>query len=193
MLSFEKQFNSFYPTLKMISARYARGTSIPVAEFESSLSEEFFLKYDLFDPERKDNFSAFMRVVLTQRASRVANRKEKKYYDNVVFYEDTKENDQGEEVEFDLPSDYNLEKDVIQRAERKTDADKLELINALSENADSITKDIIQEYLRGEHARPTAIGKAIGVHNMTVERKLKSLSKNFTGKSRYEIDAYLVV
>lgn len=192
-MNFNKQFNSFYPILVAISRRYAAGTDIPFEEYESSLSEEFFLKYEGFDPNKSDNFNAYMRVVLTQRASRVANRSERKFYDNMVFFESEQENEEGEVQEFDIPLEWDLEEHVIKKLESKTDDDKRELINALVKETDSITKKIVTEYLRNEDAKPTGIGKALGIHHQTVIRKLSYLSRNFDEREFGEIDAYLAV
>lgn len=192
-MEFEKQFNSFYPILLAISRRYAAGTDIPFEEYESSLSEEFFLKYEGFDPEINNNFNAYMRVVLTQRASRLANRRERKYYDNVVFYETGKEDGEGEIQEVDFPLEWDLEEHVIESLETKTDADKRELVNVLTKKIDSVTQKIVAEYLRNEDATPTGIGNKLGIHHQTVIRKLSYLSRNFNEREFGEIDAYLAV
>lgn len=190
-MNFEQQFNSFYPILVGISKRYARTTSVPYEEYESALSEEFFLKYESFDPDVRDNFNAFMRVVLTQRATRVANRRERDFYDNVVFYEGFDED--GEDEGFDVVSDWKMENHVEDLKAIKTDADKLELISALTETSDSVTKKIVREFLSNENANPTAIGKALGIHHQVVIRKLGYLSRNFTENKFGEVGAYLAV
>lgn len=209
-MEFKEKFNSFYPTLQEISKRYAAGTDIPYEEYESSLSEEFYLKYNMFDSEKRDNFGAYMRVVLTQRASRVANRTERKYYDSMMFYEAGMVGDDGETQEIDFPYIKNrdiplsvshediqfswaVEEQVINDMENKTDADKRELIDALITNSDSLTKNIISEYLKSEDANPTGIGKKLGIHHQTVIRKLKRLAREFNEREFGEIDAYLAV
>lgn len=192
-MNFEKQFNSFYPTLKTIARRYSQATDIPYEEYESALCEEFFLKHHDFDHRKNPSFEGYMRVRLTQRATRVAGRKERIFYDNSYFYEGQAVNEEGEEMEFELADGFCLEEYVITLEERKTDADKRELINALISNTDDTTKVIVQEYLRGEHARPTGIGRAIGVHHQTVRRKLNSIARNYTESKFGKLDAYLVV
>lgn len=187
-MEFNKKFNSFYPVLISIAKRYSRSTAIPFEEYESSLCEEFYLKYESFDSDRRDNFNAFMRVVLTQRATRLANRREREFYDNVEFYEASTFDEDGEEQEFDIPSDFDLEDHVI----KKTDEDKRQLIQALAGKADSITQKIVNEFLKGEHASPTAIGRALGVHHQVIARKLTYLSRNFNENEFGEIDSYLV-
>lgn len=190
-MSFETQFNSFYPTLKQIARRFSETTRIPYEEFESSLCEEFFTKYDSFDPKKRNNFSAFMRVVLTQRAIRVTKRKEGIYYENVGYIEDLKSED-DEDGQVDFKDDYDLEDDLIRRSEIKTDADKRQLINALVRDSDQTTINIVREVLAGTDAKPTAIGKALGIHHQTVTRKLKYLSRKFDESIFGEIDTYLV-
>ncbi len=195
-MKFEKQFNSFYPTLRQISIRFSRTTGIPVEEFESTLCEEFYLKYAHFDPQKKDSFTAYMRVVLTQRAMRMAGRKETEFYrkeELFVGQEDSSEDGDDVAVELEIVDEFNLEEYVASKAEHKTDADKRQLINALSKNTDSVTKKIITEYLRSENAKPTAIGKAIGIHHQVVKRKVKKLARNFNESEFGNIEAYLAV
>jgi len=193
-LKFEEKFNSFYPTLVAISKRYSAGTGIPVEEFISSLSEEFFKKFNNFNPDKKDNFTAYMRVILTQRATRVANRQERKFYDSIMYIEDGKKDKDGKTQELDFPSEWDLEEHVISLQTKKTDADKRELINALIEKSDSVTKLIVNEYLKSSDApSPTGIGRKLGIHHQTVIRKLKYLSRNFSEREFGEIDDFLVV
>lgn len=189
-MNFEKQFNKFYPILQAIAKRYARTTSVPYEEYESSLSEEFFLKYKDFNPRRNANFNAFMRVVLTQRASRVANRTEGSFYDSITYLE-TSSIDDEEEQELEIAFDWDLEEHVLEELEKKTDEDKRQLINALVDKSDPTTKQIVAEYLHSEHARPTAIGKALGIHHQTIIRKISYLARNFNESKFGEIDAYL--
>lgn len=192
-MNFNKQFNKFYPILEEIAKRYARTTSVPYEEYESSLSEEFYLKYNDFDPKKRNNFNAFMRVVLTQRASRVANRAEGSFYDRITYLE-TPSNDidsDEDDNDFEIASEWDLEEHVISNLEKKTDEDKLQLINALIRKTDSTTKLIVDEYLRSEYARPTAIGKSLGIHHQTVIRKISRLSRNFDESKFGDIDAYL--
>ena len=192
-MNFEKQFNSFYPTLKNIARRYSRATDIPYAEYESSLCEEFYLKYAAFDPEKNPSFEGYMRVRLTQRATRLAGRKERRFYDNAYFYEGQAVDEEIEDPEYELADEFDLEEHVITQEELKTDEDKLQLINALTKETDDATKAIVQEYLRGEHARPTAIGRAVGIHHQVVRRKLNSIARNFTESKYGKLDAYLAV
>lgn len=195
-MKFEKQFNSFYPTLRQISLRFAKTTGIPAEEFESTLCEEFYIKYAHFDPQKKDSFTAYMRVVLTQRALRMASRKETEFYrkeELFVGQEDSSEDGDDVAVELEIADDFDLEEYVVIKSEHKTDADKLQLINALTKKSDSITQRIVTEYLRGEHTKPTAIGKVVGVHHETVKRKIKQLARNFNEGEFGKIDAYLAV
>lgn len=192
-MSFEKQFNEFYPTLESIARRYASSTPVPYEEYESALSEEFFLKYEEFDPTRNDNFSAFMRVVLTQRASREANRKEGQYYGSITYLDlPSIEDDDEDKLRMELASEWDLEEHVISKEEKKSDEDKLQLIDALVKKSDPTTKQIVEHYLESEHARPTTIGKALGIHHQTVIRKITYLSRNFNETKHGEINAYLV-
>lgn len=190
-MRFEDQFNSFYPTILAIAGRYAKTTNIPFEEYESSLCEEFYLKYNSFDPNRSSNFNSFMRVVLTQRASRVASRRERRFYDNVIFYESLTFDEDGESQEFDLPMDWDLEDRVISEMEKKTDADKRQLIDALTANTDPLTTAIVNEYLNNLDATFTSVGKKLGIHPQTVKRKLAYLSRKFNENLYGEISAYL--
>lgn len=200
-MNFEQQFNKFQAYIKTLSRRYSAATGIPYAEFESALNEEFFLKFEGYK-EGAGKFSAYMRVVLTQRASREANRKERKFYDAIEYIDgQAQENGDGEEAAtLEIPSEYDLEgNEVIRqghnliRLHKKTDADKRQLINALVENSDSLTTAIVNEYLVTTDARPTAIGKTLGIHHEIVSRKLRRLARNFNESQFGKINDYLAV
>ncbi len=192
-MTFEQQFNSFYPVLKGIAKRYSMTTDIPYEEYESSLCEEFYLKYEHFDPKIRDNFNAYMRVVVTQSASRVANRSERKFYDMAYFYEGEEDEElDNDTIGFDIVDDWNLEDYIVEKETKKTDDDKLQLIDALLKSTDSLTQRIIHQILDSGDVRPTAIGRAIGIHHQKVSRKLAYLSRNFNPKQFGEISDYLV-
>lgn len=192
MIFFEEKFNNFYPILENIAKRYSVATGVPLDELKSSLSEEFYLKYKSFDSKRRNNFQAYMRVVLTQRAQREVERREGKFYKNVTTASQMVEDDDEADFFEMIPDEFDLEEYIISREEIKTDADKRQLINALTENSDPVTKRIVTEVLSGTEARPTAIGRALGIHHQTVIRKLKYLSKKFDETLYGEIDSYLV-
>ncbi len=84
-----------------------------------------------------------------------------------------------------ISDDYKLE-------EIKTDADKRQLINVLTENCDPLTTAIVNEYLIDGLHKPTAIGRKLGVHHSKVTRQLHKLSRKYNEVEFGDIDAYLV-
>ncbi|MCY8047607.1 hypothetical protein [Bacillus haynesii] len=62
---------------------------------------------------------------------------------------------------------------------RKKRADQRQLIDNLVEKSDETTKVIVETFLACERPTPTAIGKKLGVHHMTVIRKLEKLAGYF--------------
>ncbi|QHZ45859.1 sigma-70 family RNA polymerase sigma factor [Bacillus sp. NSP9.1] len=64
----------------------------------------------------------------------------------------------------------------------KKRADQRQLIDYLVEKSDETTKTIVETFLECERPTPTAIGKKLGVHHMTVIRKLEKLAGYFDSK-----------
>ncbi|MGN9867366.1 hypothetical protein [Bacillus swezeyi] len=64
----------------------------------------------------------------------------------------------------------------------KKRADQRQLIDYLVEKSDETTKTIVETFLTCERPTPTAIGKKLGVHHMTVIRKLEKLAGYFDTK-----------
>ncbi|WP_226568195.1 hypothetical protein [Bacillus stratosphericus] len=64
----------------------------------------------------------------------------------------------------------------------KKRADQCQLIDSLLEKADETTRQIVETFLGCERPTPTAIGKKLGVHHMTVIRKLEKLAGYFDTK-----------
>jgi RNA polymerase sigma factor (sigma-70 family) len=106
------------------------------------------------------------------------------------------EEDNDDIPEIHLASTQNIEDDYIKQEEIKTDDDKRQLINVLTENCDSLTTAIVNEYLgckSGERPTPTAIGKKLGVHHEKVKRTLRKLMKQYDERQFGSTDAYLAV
>lgn len=74
---------------------------------------------------------------------------------------------------------------------KKKRADQRQLISSLLEKSDGSTKAIVETFLVSERPTPTAIGKALGIHHMTVIRKLEKLAGNFDSKQFGDYRDYL--
>jgi hypothetical protein len=123
---------------------------------------------NLFQTILMNDYRSFMRKLQTRRK-----------------YEDLDDGN-GELMRITVVEDYETDLEI------KTDADKRQLINALSENNDPLTTTIINEYLSGGLTRPTAIGKKLGIHHSKVTRQLQKLTKKYDESKFGDFHAYLV-
>ena len=129
-MEFEQQLNNAIPLIKLLSRKYSRATNIPYEEYMSALYEEFHKKFDSFD-QVKGEFGKFAKVILTQRALRVADhkRKERKFYDNVLHIDGQVDEDGDPTFEFE-DTVINVQDTAIENIEKSPD--KLQLIRALT-------------------------------------------------------------
>ncbi|MCY7572462.1 MULTISPECIES: hypothetical protein [Bacillus] len=75
----------------------------------------------------------------------------------------------------------------------KTDRNMKRLIKALTENTDTLTTEIINDYLANERPTYASIGKRVGVHYKKVERVIKGLAKNYDASKYGDLSDYLAV
>lgn len=96
---------------------------------------------------------------------------------------------------FESDSDFDLESYVTSKVsgEIKTDQDKRQLIEALTEKSDSVTTAIVTEHLASERPTYASIGQRVGVHYKKVERVIKGLAKNYDASKYGELNAFLSV
>ena len=193
-MNFERQLNNFTPMIKSISYKFSKATFVPIEELESSLREEFYLKSLTFDEETSSNFASRMKVVLSQRALRVVNRKEGAFYKNSDYLEDKlKTKDRDNDVNDLLGSSYNLEEEVISASNRKTTQDKRQLIEYLTQGEDMITTAIVKMYLDDPKIKPAEIGAKLGISRTTVSRRLRRMSDKYDESKFGDLDSYLAV
>ncbi|MCI4129422.1 hypothetical protein [Bacillus haynesii] len=116
------------------------------------------------------------------------------------LYRDKKKRQQKEVLECGLSSNHNESAATLRIMDEgsperlffsKKRADQRQLIDHLVEKSDETTKMIVETFLACERPTPTAIGKKLGVHHMTVIRKLEKLAGYFDTKQFGEYRDYL--
>ena len=152
-MNFEEQFNRTKPTIKFFAQKFSKATNIPVEEFESAMCEEFSKKYERYDG--RISFDAYIKPILNQCAHRVAARKERRFYDNVIHVDGMQDEEGNEVFEF---ADENTAEEVA--VENEKSSDKLLLIRALVEKSDEFTVAAVQLILKN----PDTSFKAKRVH-----------------------------
>ena len=186
-MGFEEQFNRTKPVIDLFAKRYSKATNIPVEEFESALCEEFSKKFEHYDGRIK--FTAFIKPVLSQCALRVADRKERKFYDNVIHVDGLQDED-GEDL-FEFADESRTDELAIERIEKGPN--KLQLVRALVEKADEFTVAAVELILKNPDASLNSIAAEMGVHHETLSRKLKRLAKNYDQSRFGDLSQYLAV
>lgn len=186
-MDFEKQFNKTRRTILIFARRFSRATNIPKEEFESAMCEEFSKKYDGYDG--RISFEAYIKPILHQCSQRVAARKERKFYDNVIHVDSLVDEDGIAVFEF---ADKNTAEDVaIKRIEKSPD--KLLLIRALTSKADEFTVAAVNLILEKPNASMRSIAEEMGVHHSKVTRCISRLAKNYDSKRFGDVSQYLAV
>lgn len=186
-MNFEKQFKKTKPIIQGYAKRYAKATGIPREEYESALCEEFAKRAMIYDG--RIPFTAFIKPILTQKALKVASRKERKFYDNVLHTDGMIDEDCNPTFEF--ISEVDIEKEVI--SPTKKCADKLQLIHALTSQADEITTAIVKRMLENPDATKNSIATELGIHHQIVDRRLRRLAKNYDEKRFGDVSQYLAI
>lgn len=187
-MTIEEQFNKTKPTIALYAKRFSKATNIPVEEYESAMWEEFGKKAERYDG--RVSFSAYIKPILNQCSQRVASRREKKFYSNVVHAEGISDEDGNPSFEFE--SEINVEIEAIESLEpTKKCEDKRQLIHALLESADEITTAIVNRMLENPDASRNSIAAELGIHHEIVTRRLKRLAKHYDQARFGEISQYL--
>lgn len=184
-MKFEQQFNKTKPTILLFAKRYSKATNIPIEEFESALCEEFSKKFDGYDG--RITFSAYIKPILTQCATRVAERRERKFYRNVVHVDGLVDDD-GDDM-FEFVDESNVEEVALNRIEKSPD--KLSLVRALLEKSDEFTVVAVELILAKPNASLNSIAAEMGVHHEMLKRKLRRLAKNYDQSRFGNLSQYL--
>lgn len=186
-MNFEKQFNRTKKIILIYSKRFSKATNIPIEEYESALCEEFSKKYERYDG--RIPFDTYMKPILHQCAQRVAARKERKFYDNIIHVEGLVDEEGNAVFEF---ADKNTAEDVaLKRIEKSLD--KMQLIQALTSKADEFTVAAVNLILEKPNASMRSIAKEMGVHPSKVTRSISRLAKNYDSSRFGDLQQYLAV
>lgn len=186
-MNFETEYMKTLPTIKRFAKKFSKATNIPPEEYESAMCEEFSKKYFKYDG--RISFSAFIKPILNQCASRVAERKERKFYDNVLHV-DGIQDDEGNAT-FEFVDENDVEKLALDRIEKGSD--KLSLIQALVKDADEFTVVAVKLILEKPNASLNSIAKEMSVHPQTLSRKITRLARNYDQSRFGDLAQYLAV
>lgn len=186
-MEFEKQFNRTRKIISIFSKRFSRATNIPVEEYESAMCEEFAKKYEGYDG--RISFDAYIKPILHQCAQRVAARKERKFYDNVIHIEGFL--DEEGNAMFEFADDNTAEEVALERIEKSPD--KLLLIQALTNKADEFTVAAVNLILEKPNASMRSIAEEMGVHHSKVTRCITRLAKNYDSSRFGDVAQYLAI
>lgn len=167
-MTFEERYEKFKPVLMSIARRYANSSPIPIEEYESALNEEFFMRYDEFDERRNNNFGAFMRVILTQKATRIATRKERKYYDSIEYIDLPDESDEETKYPMELVSDVDVEEQIFD----------VMFVEEQLAKADDETRRILEVFFAEPNASFREIARQLGMNDKLVKRRLLAVARD---------------
>lgn len=184
-MNIEDRFNKTKPIIAMYAMRFSKATNIPVEEYESALCEEFAEKAEKYDG--RIPFTSYIKPKLNQRAMRVAERKERRFYDSIVHAESIVD-EQGN-VSFEFADSIDVAEIAVNNIE--ISPDKLPLIRALMEKADDFTVAAVDLILSNPNASLNSIATEMGVQLIQLKRKLKHLAKNYDQARFGDISQYL--
>lgn len=197
MSSKKTEYEIYYSKVGRISRMFSITSGVPYDEIRSYLNEEYFKAMLDFDKTKSSNLSNWLNERLKARAiDFITKHKYAKSFIEPIYLSNLENNNNDDEsaATFEPSTEYDLvELEVINSLEMKTDEDKRQLINALTENCDTLTTAIVDEYLNSDNPNPYSIGKKLGVHNMTVVRQLRKLTKFYDATRFGDLDNYLAV
>ncbi|MEK5298676.1 hypothetical protein [Bacillus sp. FSL R5-0659] len=189
---FNQVFEHFQYLIKGVASKYTRNCRLLFDDMVSVLNERLWFCIDNFDSSRSIDIEGHLKVQLFRCAIDFTRGKQMTYVSRRIPVGTTSEENAAT---FESDEHFNLEEYVISHTfgETKTDHDKRQLIKALTENTDSITRAIVTEHLASERPTYSSIGKKVGVHYKKVERVIKGLAENYDASKYGERNAYLSV
>ncbi|MFC7799203.1 hypothetical protein ACFTRE_14570 [Bacillus subtilis] len=184
-LVFEEIYELTISKLKATFKEIARSLKSNVPEVNALYEDVLMRCIDTYSGEH-DFENYFMFSVKNKRANLYRDRKTRRERE-VMECELKKQDDEGaatlEVISMETPEKLQF---------KKKRADQRQLISSLLEKSDESTKAIVETFLVSERPTPTAIGKMLGIHHMTVIRKLEKLAGNFDSKQFGDYRDYLV-
>ncbi|MEG7333284.1 hypothetical protein [Bacillus sp. 0102A] len=190
--AFNQVFENFQLLVRNIAKKYGRNCPILFDEITSELNEKIWWIVENFDKCKTDEVSKHFKLHLSRAAIDVTRKKNGTYAKKRILLDTTAEENAAT---FESGDAIRIEDCVISRidGEIKTDQDKRQLIEALTENSDAITTAIVKEHLSSEQPTYASIGSKVGVHYKKVERVIKGLAKNYDASQHGELNAFLAV
>lgn|SRR5699024_479018 len=193
-MNFESVYKKYYWLVEVNAKKFSKTSGEDAEELESFLNTEMWLIYQNYEKD-KGCLERFLNISMQGKLINYLERRNNELNRQATPFSGLEDkDDEGKRKPFDKKSDYNLLDHVLERVSGiKTDADKRQLVDALLRNADSITTAIAHEILENDDARPTAIGRKLGIHHQTVRRKLDALSRKYYANHDEDIYEYLAV
>lgn len=190
--SFRNIFDHFKSMVSNIARKYSRTSAVLRDEIVSELNERVWWCAKNFDKQKSTDVVSHFKLHLARAAIDVTRKKNGTYVKRSIPLDTTAEENAAT---FESASDFDLESYVVDRVsgEIKTDHDKRQLIEALTNNSDALTTAIVKEHLSPEQPSARQIGRKLGVHHYTVTREIRKLAKNYDASQYGDISAYLAV
>lgn len=172
-MTVEERFKLIYPRIQKLAGKYSATTQIPYEEFESDLSFEFMAIDKGFDPKVNNSYSAYMGAMLDLKAKRMcgADRKERRFYDNVSYAEEMVQNEVGEEFPYEFEADVDIEEEIFD----------VMFVEEQLAKADDVTRKILVEFFADPHVSFREIARKLGLHDKLVKRRLESVAQEVRG------------
>ncbi|MEK5099357.1 MULTISPECIES: sigma-70 family RNA polymerase sigma factor [Bacillus] len=189
---FNEIFRYYQDIVEKIAQDFSAARTIIKDDIISALNERLWQCIETFNVTTANNLDSVIAFHLKRKAVDVIRGKQGTYVDKRVPIDTTSEENAAT---FESGEHFDLEEYVISRTcgEIKTDQDKLQLIEALTEKSDSLTTAIVNEHLASERPTYASIGQRVGVHYKKVERVIKGLAKNYDASKYGELNAFLSV
>lgn len=179
---FNQVFEHFQYLIKGVASKYTRNCRLLFDDMVSVLNERLWFCIDNFDSSRSTDIEGHLKVQLFRCAIDFTRGKQMTYVNRRTPVDTTAEENAA-----------TFESDERTFEQIKTDRDMKRLIKALTENTDTLTTEIVNDYLANERPTYASIGKRVGVHYKKVERVIKGLAKNYDASKYGNLNDYLAV
>ncbi|MCC2134084.1 MULTISPECIES: sigma-70 RNA polymerase sigma factor region 4 domain-containing protein [Bacillus] len=189
---FEDVYKKVYSVIESVSDDFSKKRAIVKEDIISALNERLWNWASRVDLGKVKNVEKVLYTEFRNSAIDVIRGKNGTYVKKRIPIDTTAEENAAT---FESESDFELESYVVSKisGEIKTDHDKRQLIEALTQTSDALTTAIVKEHLSPEQPSARQIGRKLGVHHYTVTREIRKLAKNYDASQYGDISAYLAV
>ncbi|QDF49583.1 hypothetical protein FIM06_2521 [Bacillus velezensis] len=201
ILRFQKErqddvFSDLYESGKeyidKVVADFSKTRSVIKDDLTSSLNERLWSWSLKVDVQKIKNAENALIYELKKAAIDIVRGRNGTYVERHKLVDSTAEENAAT---FESGSDYLMEDYVISKIDRdiKTDQDKRQLIEALTENSCSLTTAIVKEHLTSQKPTWKSVADRVGIDRKKAKRVVERLAKNYDASLYGDINAYLAV